>query len=62
MIWSKEPKIGDVRAENAPVGRLVAPNPSATLSVHVVASPAGLASRAALEVGRLSVHSFGNGV
>ena len=35
--------------------RLVAPNPWPTLSVHVVASPG---SRAALEVGGLTVHSF----
>ena len=44
-----------MRAEHAPDERLVAPNPWATLSVHVVASPA---SRAALEVGGLTVHSF----
>jgi len=44
-----------VRAEHAPEERLVAPNLWATLSVHVVASPA---SHAALEVGGLSVHSF----
>ena len=37
--------------------RLVAPNPWPSLSVHVVASPA---SRAALEVGGLSVHCFRN--
>ena len=42
-------------AEHAPEERLVAPNLWATLSVHVVASPG---SRAALEVGGVSVHSF----
>ena len=52
-------KIDYVRAEHAPEGggqRLVEPNPWATLSVHVVVSPA---SHAALEVGALTVHSFG---
>ena len=44
-----------MRAEHAPEERLVAPNLWATLSVHVVASPA---SHAALEVAGLSVHSF----
>ena len=44
-----------MRAEHAPEKRLVAPNPWATLSVHVVATPA---SHTALEVGGLSVHSF----
>ena len=44
-----------LEAENAPEARRVAPNPWATLSVHVVATPA---SHAALEVGGLSVHSF----
>ena len=44
-----------VRAEDAPEERLVAPNPWATLSVHVAASPA---SQAPLEVGGLSVHRF----
>ena len=48
-------KIDYVRAEHAPEERLVAPNPWATLSVHVVASPG---SHTALEVGGLSVHSF----
>jgi hypothetical protein len=50
-IWSKEPKIDYVQAEHAPGERLVAPSLWATLSVHVVASPA---SHAALEVGALS--------
>ena len=44
-----------MRAEHAPEERLVAPNPWATLSVHVVASQG---SHAALEVGGLTVHSF----
>ena len=48
-------KIDYVRAEHAPEERLVAPNPWATLSVHVVASPG---SHTALEVSGLSVHSF----
>ena len=51
-IWSKEGKIDYVRAEHDPEERLVAPNRWATLSVHVVASPA---SQAALEVGGVSV-------
>ena len=42
-------------AEHAKEERLVAPNPWATLSVHVVASPA---SHAALKVCGLTVHSF----
>ena len=45
-----------MRAEHAPEERLVAPISWATLGVHVVASPG---SHAALEVGGLSVHSFG---
>ena len=56
--WSKEGKIDYVQAEHAPEERLVAPIPWATLSARVVASPA---SHAALEVGGLSVHSFGRG-
>ena len=44
-----------MEAENAPGERRVAPNPWATLSVHVVASPA---SHGALEGGGLSVRSF----
>ena len=40
-------------AEHASEERLVAPNPWATLSVHVAASPA---SHAALEVGGLKVY------
>ena len=44
-----------MEAENAPEERRVAPNPWATLSVHVVASPG---SHGASEVGGLSVHSF----
>ena len=44
-----------MNAEHAPEGRLVTPNPWATLSVHVVASPA---SHGALEGGGLSVRSF----
>ena len=47
-----------MQAEHAPEKRLVAPNPWATLSVHVVATPA---SHTALEVGGLSVHSFAEG-
>ena len=54
--WSKEPKIDYVRAEHSPEGRLVAPNLWATLGVHVVASQG---SHVALEVGGVSVHSFG---
>ena len=42
-------------AEHATEGRLVTPNTSASLSVHVVASPA---SHGALEGGGLSVRSF----
>ena len=44
-----------MEAENAPEERRVAPNPWATLSVHVVASPA---SHGALEGGGISVRSF----
>jgi hypothetical protein len=44
-----------VDAEHATEGRLVTPNTSASLSVHVVASPA---SHGALEGGGLSVRSF----
>ena len=44
-----------MEAENGPEERRVAPNPWATLSVHVVASPA---SHGALEGGGLSVRSF----
>ena len=44
-----------MEAENAPGERRVAPNPWATLSVHVVASPG---SHGALEGGGLSVRSF----
>ena len=44
-----------MRAEHAPKGRLVTPSLWTTLGTHVVASPG---SRAALEVGGLSVHSF----
>ena len=39
-ISSKEGKIDHVQAEHAPEERLVAPIPWATLSVHVVPSPA----------------------
>lgn len=53
--WAKERKIDYVAAEDAPEERLVAPNPWATLSVHVVASPG---SHGALEGGGLTVHSF----
>ena len=42
-------------AEHATEGRLVTPNTSATLGMHVVASPA---SHGALEGGGLSVRSF----
>ena len=42
-------------AENATEGRLVTPNTSATLGMHVVASPA---SHGALEGGGLSVRSL----
>ena len=45
-----------MNAELVPEGRLVAPNPWATLGSHVVASPA---SHGALEGGGLSVRSFG---
>ena len=44
-----------MRAEHAPEERLVTPISWATLSVHVVASPA---SHGALEGGGLSVRSF----
>ena len=44
-----------MNAEHAPEGRLVTPNPWATLGSHVVASPA---SHGALEGGGLSVRSF----
>jgi hypothetical protein len=44
-----------VKAENAPEERRVAPNPRATLSVHVVASPA---LHGALEGGGPSVRSL----
>ena len=44
-----------VRAEHPPEERLVAPISWATLGTHVVASPG---SRAALEVGGLSVRNF----
>ena len=47
-------QIDYVEAENAPEERRVAPNPWATLSVHVVASPA---SHGALEWGGLSVRN-----
>ena len=72
VIWSKEGKLDYVRAERARDERLVAPNPWATAptlsdSVHVVASPGRAGSRAALEhsletleVGGLTVHSFGS--
>ena len=42
-------------AEHATEGRLVTPNTSATLGMHVVASPA---SHGALEGGGLSVRSI----
>ena len=48
-------KINYVDAENATEGRLVTPNTSATLGMHVVASPA---SHGALEGGGLSVRSL----
>ena len=51
----KNEKVDYVEAENAPEERRVAPNPRATLSVHVVASPA---SHGALEGGGLSVRSL----
>ena len=44
-----------MEAEYRPEERLVAPTPKATLSVHVVASPA---SHGAPEVGAVSVHSY----
>ena len=44
-----------MEAEYRPEERLVAPTPKATLSVHVVASPA---SHGAPEVSGLTVHSF----
>ena len=44
-----------MNAELVPEGRLVAPDPWATLGSHVVASPA---SHGALEGGGLSVRSF----
>ena len=51
----KNENIDYVEAENAPEERRVAPNRRATLSVHVVASPA---SHGALEGGGPSVRSF----
>ena len=47
-----------MRAEHAPEERLVSPNPWPSLSLHVAASPG---SHAALEVGGVSVRSFGEG-
>ena len=46
-----------MQAEHAPEKRLVAPSLWATLSVHVVASPA-LHAALEVQVGGLSVHSF----
>jgi hypothetical protein len=51
----KNENIDYVKAENAPEERRVAPNPRATLSVHVVASPA---LHGALEGGGPSVRSL----
>ena len=55
MVSVERTKIDYVDAEHAPKERLVSPSLWPSLSVHVVASPA---SRAALEVGALTVHSF----